>query len=152
MLSLRLFHLMETHADPIAEVLLQKVLSSPHCSDFRKIPPAILRRRSHEIYHDLTAWLVGTAEEDVARKYTALGEERAEQSVRLSHQIWAILAAKRSLWEFVEREGIWENPVELHGALELLALIDRFFDDAIFYSAAGHERHRAKRAEGVGAH
>jgi hypothetical protein len=67
----------------------------------------------------------------MGRYYRNLGAERAEQGVSLSHLIWAIRAAKMNLWEFLEPEGLWENPVEIHGSLELLALLDRFFDEAI---------------------
>lgn len=147
MLSLRLIRLMDTHSDLLGSALLETITSSPECADMRKVPPDLLRVRTYEIYRDLNQWLTGKTSGEMARYYRNLGAERSEQAVPLSHLIWAIRAAKKNLWDFLEREGLWENPVELHGSLELLALLDRFFDEAIYHAAVGYERHQSARAK-----
>ena len=146
MLSLRLIRLMDTHSEPLGRALLDMITNSPECADLRKVPPDLLSLRTHEIYRDLNEWLGGKTLAEMGRYYRNLGAERAEQGVSLSHLIWAIRAAKKNLWEFLEREGLWENPIEIHGSLELLALLDRFFDEAIYNAAVGYERYHAARA------
>jgi hypothetical protein len=34
------------------------------------------------------------------------------------------------LWEFLQRQGFMNSPVELYGEMELLRLLDQFFDRA----------------------
>ena len=74
-------------------------------------------------------------EEDVVK-----GARRQEQGVALADLCWAIQLTKEHLWEFLEREGIYGGAHEIFGELELLQLLERFFDHAIFYAALGYER------------
>ncbi len=150
MLSLRLIHLLDAHAERLADTLYESLLKSPECSDLRNVPSDQLRVRAHEIYRNLSAWLAGRTEEGIAKRYVALGRERAEQGVRFSHFLWAIRVTKETLYEFLEHEGLSDNPVELHASLELLTLLDRFFDSAMYHAALGYERHKAHRARTVG--
>jgi len=143
MLSLRLIQLIETHSDLLTENLLGTLGSAPECADLLKIPPGHLRARAHEIYRNLADCLIGETGAEIARRYTALGIERAGQGVALSHVVWAIHATKRNLWTFLEREGLADNPIELNRSLELLALLDRFFDTAIYFVAVGYERYHS---------
>jgi hypothetical protein len=43
---------------------------------------------------------------------------------------------------FVQREGLSDSAMELHGELELLHLLGQFFDRALYYAAVGYERER----------
>lgn len=146
MLSLRLIRLLDTHSEQLAETLFAALESAPECADLRKVPQDHLRVRSHEIYRNLSDWLAGRTQEGIARHYVALGRERAEQGVRFSHFIWAIRVTKETLYVFLEHEGFSDNPVELHASLELLTLLDRFFDSAMYYAAVGYERYNTQHA------
>ena len=44
--------------------------------------------------------------------------------------------------DFVQREGLSESATELHGELELLYLLGRFFDRVLYYAAVGYEQER----------
>jgi hypothetical protein len=46
------------------------------------------------------------------------------------------------LWGFLQREAFGERAWELFGELELLRLLDQFFDNALYYAAVGYERAR----------
>ena len=62
---------------------------------------------------------------------------------------WALIATKENLWDFLELEGIREKPLEILGGLELLRLLDQFFDQAVYFATLGHESYgREKQAEG----
>jgi len=146
MLAVRLVRLIESHSDQLARGLMHKFETSEKCSDLRKVPREELHARSHEIYRNLSDWLMHKTEGEVERRYLEIGERRASQGVSLSHYIWAIAATKEHLREFLQREGFGDRPIELYGQLEMLHLLDQFFDRAVYYAAVGYERARATSA------
>ena len=44
---------------------------------------------------------------------------------------------KEHLWEFLQRQGFMNSPVELYGEMELLRLLDQFFDRALCFADRG---------------
>jgi hypothetical protein len=57
-----------------------------------------------------------------------------------------ITLTKENLWEFIKKEIAIERPVEVFGELEMLQMLDYFFDRAIYYAAIGYERMVAEDA------
>ena len=143
MLAYRLVRLIETHSEPLAEGLLAKLQACDKCRSFQKVPSYEFRQRVYEIYHNLGEWLLSKKEEDVARRYTDIGRRRFGQGVPLSELIWAILLTREFLWEYLKRDAVVEKPVEVFGELEMLQLLETFFDRAIYYAALGYERAQA---------
>jgi hypothetical protein len=142
MLAIRLVRLIEHHSEQLSGELCEKVWTSPRCSDLHKVPVTELEFRTREIYRNLNDWLMHKTEAQVERRYTELGEARAQQGVAYSHFVWAITVTKEHLRAFVQREGLCDSPMDLHGELELLHLLDQFFDRALYYAAVGYERER----------
>jgi hypothetical protein len=68
-----------------------------------------------------------------------IGAERAKQNVPFSQVAWVIVMVKDNLWNFLKKEVSEERPVEAFGELEMLQLLDHFFDRAIYYAAVGYE-------------
>lgn len=81
---------------------------------------------------------------EVERRYTELGARRAGQGDAFSHFLWTITETKAHLCSFIQREGLSESALELHGELELIYLVNKFFDRALYYAAVGYERERAR--------
>ena len=146
MLAVRLVRLIESHSEQLARGLTEKVWNSPKCSDLHKVPADELQARTHEIYRNLSDWLMNKTEAELERRYTELGARRAQQGVAFSHFVWAITATKEHVRSFVQREGLADSAMELHGELELLHLLDQFFDRALYYAAVGYEQAHAVRA------
>jgi hypothetical protein len=146
MLALRLVHLIESHSDELADGLIRKLHTSDRMRDLRRVPSAELHARCHEIYRNLSSWLLNKTEADIEQTYTPLGARRAQQGVSLAHLIWAILQTKEHLWDFLDREGLPGSAQDVYGELELLRQLDQFFDRAIFFAAEGHEHARAPMA------
>jgi hypothetical protein len=142
MLAMRLVRLIESHSEQLARDLSEKVWNSPRCSDLRKVPAIELEARTREIYRNLSDWLMGKTEADVERRYIELGATRAQQGVAYSHFVWAITATREHMRDFVQREGLSDSAMELHGELELMHLLGQFFDRALYYAAMGYERER----------
>jgi hypothetical protein len=147
MFSYRLVRLIEAHADALAGGLEEKVQFSSQVSHFRNIPVHELRERVYEIYRHLGEWLLGKNELDIEHRYREIGARRARQGVPLSEVIQAIVLTKENLWEFLKSEAVMDRAVEIMGELELLQMLEMFFDRAIYYAAIGHEEETSRAAQ-----
>ena len=144
MLAVRLVQLIESHIEQLSRELSEKVWNSPRCSDLHKVPANELEARTREIYRNLSDWLVDKTEAEVERRYTEVGAARAQQGVAYSHFVWAITATKELVRAFVQREGLSDSAMELHGDLELMHMLGKFFDRALYYAAVGYECERER--------
>ncbi len=142
----RLVRLIETHSEGLAQALLQKIQSCPKLADYRKVPAEELTRRVAEVYCHLGEWLLGRTESDIEKRYLEIGALRAKEGVPVSQLMWTIALVKANLWDYLKKESVIEKPAEVFGELEILELLDQFFDRAIFYAAVGHERALQERA------
>jgi len=146
MFSYRLVRLIESHADALAGGLEEKVQTSSQVAHFRSLPTHELRERVYEIYRHLGEWLLGKNELDIEHRYREIGGRRAHQGVPLSEVIHAIVLTKENLWEFLKSEAVMDRAVEIMGELELLQMLEMFFDRAIYYAAVGYEEEVSRTA------
>jgi hypothetical protein len=146
MLLYRLVRLIETHSQALAAALLSRVQESDQTHDYRKVPPEELKERVYEIYRHLGDWLLGKTEFDIERRYMEIGARRARQRVPFSQVAMTIVLTKENLWEFLKKESPMDRPVDVFGELEMLQLLEQFFDHAIYYAALGYEREVAAHA------
>jgi hypothetical protein len=141
MLAYRLVRLIETHSDALAASLLNRVEKSDLTSSYcEKVPADELKQRVFEIYRHLGDWLLGKTEVDIEQRYREIGARRATQGIPLSQLLWAIVLTKENLWDFLKHESTPDRPVEVFGELEMLQLLDQFFDRAMFYASDGYEK------------
>ena len=146
MMLYRLVRLIETHSEALAACLLDRVQNSEAAPDYGNVPPEELKERVYDIYRHLGDWLITKDELDLEQRYLAIGARRALQSVPLSQVVWVITLTKENLWEFIKKEIAIERPIEVFGELEMLQMLDYFFDRAIYYAAIGYERMVAEDA------
>jgi hypothetical protein len=139
MMLYRLVHLIESNSNALATCLLDRVTNSQATPDYKQVPPDDLKERVYEIYRHLGDWLLTKDELDLERRYLRVGADRAKQNVPFSQVAWAIVLTKENLWEFLKKEAPEERPVEVYGELEMLQLLDSFFNRAIYYAALGYE-------------
>jgi hypothetical protein len=148
MFAIRLVHLIEDHADSLSDGLLQRVKASPRCRELvRRVPGDELKRRTHEVYHHLNEWLVNKTEGHLDKRYRDLGMRRARQGIPFSDVFWGMCATKQQLWDYLQREGLLDGPVELWGEMELLHSLERFFDAALYFAALGYEQVREEQLD-----
>lgn len=140
MLLYRLVRLIETHSQALAASLLLRVQESDQVGDYHKVPPEELKERVYEIYRHLGDWLLGKTEFDIEKRYLEIGARRAEQQVPFSQVASVIFLTKENLWEFLKKESAIDRPVDVFGELEMLQLLEQFFDHAVYYAAVGYER------------
>jgi len=146
MFSYRLVRLIESHADELASGLEKRVAASQQASHFHDISAQELRERVYEIYRHLGEWLLGKNELDIEQRYRDIGMRRAQQKVPLSEVVQAIVLVKENLWDFLKSEAVIDRAVEIMGELELLQMLEMFFDRAIYYAAVGYEQEIARAA------
>jgi hypothetical protein len=145
MFSYRLVRLIETHADALAAGLEKRVLNHEQLTHIpHRIPMNELRERVYEIYRHLGEWLLGKNEQDIEHRYRAIGARRARQGVPLAELVQAIVLTKENLWDFLKSEAVMDRAVEIMGELELLQMLEMFFDRAIYYAAVGYEQETAQ--------
>ena len=149
MLAYRLVRLIETHSDGLATGLLARVQSSEFTRDYCKVPSIDLQERVYEIYRHLGEWLLGKTDFDIRERYMEIGARRALQQVPLSQVVWVIVLTKENLLDYLKNEAGMERPTEVFGELEMLQLLDQFFDRAIFCASMGYEQECAKEVSRV---
>ena len=142
LLAYRLVKLIETHSDGLACSLHERYKNDPKCSAYSRVPEFELRSKVYEVYRHLGEWLLGKTEADVEQRYLAIGIERAEQGVPASQVVWMICLVRENLWDYLQKHAELEKPAEIFGEVELLEMLDQFFNRAIYYAALGHERAR----------
>lgn len=140
MFALRMVQLIEAHAGKLSEELMGKLESSESCRQLvHKVPAQELRMRTHEIYRNLSDWLLAKTQSEIEERYVGLGMRRAKQGVRFSEFLFALNATKECLWQYLQQEGLLEDPVELLGDIELLHSLGRFFDRVAYSASIGYE-------------
>jgi len=140
MIALRLARLIESHSDQLAEGLLRKLHSSARAQILLdKVPESEVRERANEIYRNLSDWLLNKTEPEIGRVYVQLGRRRAEQGVSMSSLCWAIMKTEENLWEYLEGQAEHQSTIDILGSLELLRVLDQFFNRAIYYATLGYE-------------
>jgi hypothetical protein len=141
MMLYRLVRLIENHSQALAASLLDKVQNSALTTSYREnVHDEELKDRVYEIYRHLGEWLIGKDQVYLEQRYLEIGAQRASQGVPLSEVIWVIILTKENLWEFIKKEAVLERPVEVFGELEMLQLLEQFFDRAIHYASVGYEQ------------
>jgi hypothetical protein len=140
MLAHRLMRLIETHANALAETLERKIESSERCTCYSRVSSDELKALVAGIYGHLGQWLVSKTEEDIERRYTMIGIRRAEQCVPVSQLLWCIVLVKENLWEYLRDNELLESTSQIFGELEMMQMVDQFFDRAMYYAVRGHEK------------
>ncbi len=145
LLAHRLMRLIESHAEELAETLRDQIASSERCGTYTRVSSEELKRLVTGVYANLGQWLLSKTEQDIERNYTTIGMRRAEQSVPASQLLWCIVLVKENLWDYLkDLEGI-SDPSEVFAVLELMQMVDQFFDRALYYAVRGHEQVREAR-------
>jgi hypothetical protein len=132
--------LIESHAEPLSEKLMHRLESSGKCIGLMHSDSGLeLKKHTYEIYRNLSDWLTTKSQWKIEDLYVDLGGRRARQQVPFSELLFALSATKECLWEYLEQDGLFEDPIELIGDLDLLHSIGRFFDRVAHAAAVGYE-------------
>lgn len=138
MLAMRLVRLIEAHSDELSRGLTEQIRKSERTSDFRNIRAEDLRLAGTEVYRNLGEWLLQKTEGDIAERFRAVAARRAAEGIGLQQFVWALMLSRDHLWHFLRHESFADNVVALYGEMELLGLLNQFFDRAIYHAILGY--------------
>jgi 8-oxo-dGTP diphosphatase len=140
LLSDRLLHLVETHADQIARKWHRDVLQSKSTVHYHTLGNDQLFSRVDEVLAHFGKWLGGYySDRTVQDFFVALGRERKREGFKLSEVLSALSLTKKHIWEFALSRRIWHKTLDIYATLELDRRIVLFFDRAAFYTTRGFE-------------
>ncbi len=144
MVGNRLFQVVESHSNELAVSLARKLRTSERTAGYRAIPEEDLVKLGLQVYANLTDWLLTKTTSDIELQYSQLGDQRAKQGIPLSQLIWALLMSKEQLWGLLQHEHFADRIFELYGEREFALMLDKFYDQALYFAVA---RIRAGSAE-----
>ena len=149
MFAIRMIQLIEAHADALCEELMRRLGKSEQCRELiKRVPTRELEMRAHEIYRNLGEWLLQKTQAEIEERFEGIGLRRAAQGVPFSEILAALTLTKECLWDHLEQDSLFEDPMELLGDMHLLHAVGRFFDRAARAAAVGYEAaYRKERAE-----
>lgn len=146
MLSARLVHMIEDHAEELFRGLLDDLQSNPRTPSYHDLNREELRARLYDLYRHLGRWLSDATEDHVETVYGELGRKRHAEGIPLSEVVFALTLAKYHLRDFIRTRGLVDSAVELYQEQELHRLVGRFFDRAVYHTVRGYEHElRAQR-------
>lgn len=147
MIALRLVRLVETHSLEIAGEIVHRIQTSSRTSDLRTIPKLELQVQAEEFLQALGQWSSATPDVELAARYRELGMRRAMQGVSPADACWAMVLTKDCLCEFLRKRAFVRGPAELYGEMELLWLLDQFFNSAMCSLMEGYASARAEKRD-----
>ena len=146
MVGNRLFQVVESHSNELSINLARKLRTSERTPGYRAIPEEDLVKLGLQVYANLTDWLLTKTTSDIELQYSQLGDQRAKQGIPLSQLIWALLMSKEQLWGLLQHEHFADRIFELYGEREFALMLDKFFDQALYFATRGYEQAVQKKA------
>jgi hypothetical protein len=111
-------------------------------SEYHRLPILELHNRAYDVYHNLGKWVARGAEHEVEATYSDLGRRRYNEGIPLSQVILAMLLTKNHLFDYVRTSGLSDTALDLYQELELVQVVNQFFDKAIYHTAQAFEQAR----------
>ena len=140
-ISEKLIKLIERDADQLTKNWLNNVQNHPTTPTYHTYDKKKLYQRAFRVYSHLGKWISReTSKEDIAKDYTALGQQRRKEGFALSEVIQALIITRRHVWLKVLSDGFLDTVLDHHQALELNNRVVLFFDRAIFFTSLGYEK------------
>jgi hypothetical protein len=139
MLGSRLVHMIEEHADDLANGLTAKLAQSNLTSDFRKIPTEELQKAAAELYRNLGEWLLKKTEKDIEQHFVSIAQRRSAEGIRLPQLVWALVISRNHLYQFLLGHAFADSIFELYSELEVQQLLNQFFERATYYAVVAYE-------------
>lgn len=140
MISGKLVHLIETHADQIINRVVYQIRHEDDLPHIRALLDSELREWNLELLEGLSRWLSPAAQEDLAHRYERLGKLRYEQDVPLHESVRGLCIMRQKTLDFVEEHIASNSSVELYAEEELDRRLGLFYDLLLTHLVRGYER------------
>jgi hypothetical protein len=139
MISAKLVAMIEDHADQLTAGLIDHLRRHPRTSGYHGLARSELRDRAYDVYRNLGMWLTRGPESEIEARYADLGRRRRQEGIPVSQLIFALILTKEHLLDYVKTAGLSDTALDLYQELELVRVVEQFFDKAIYHAAHGYE-------------
>jgi hypothetical protein len=140
MISTKLLTMIEDHADQLTGGLVGDLQRHPRTGAYHHLAPAEVYNRGHDVYRNLGKWVARGSEREIESSYTELGRRRCQEGIPLSQVIFALILTKDHLVNYVRMSGLSDSALDLYQELELIRVVARFFDKALYHTVQGYEQ------------
>jgi hypothetical protein len=140
MISGKLVHLIETHADEILDRVVYQIRHEEDLTHLRSLVNAEIREWNLELLESLGHWISSANKEDLKHRYERLGKLRFEQDVPLSESVRGLCLLRDKTLDFVEEHVAVNSSMELYAEEELDRRLGSFFDLLMVHMVRGYER------------
>lgn len=145
MLSTRLIQLIESHAQELTRGVVSHLKSHPRTPALHSFSDAELRERAYSVYRHMGDWVSGQHEEEIRKTYEEFGRSRAADGIPLAEVIYALVVTKNHLLDFTKSSTEGSTALEVFGERDLILMVSRFFDSAIYFTAVGYGQAKPDR-------
>jgi len=145
MLSFRLVHMIESHAEQLTRGVVHDLQTNPRTPSYHKLSAEELHHRAYAVYRNLGRWLGEETEQTIEAFYGELGKKRHAEGIALCEVVYALLLVKYHLRDYIRASGLVDSAVEIYQEQELHRLVGHFFDRAIYYTVRSYEGEVASR-------
>jgi hypothetical protein len=134
------------HAEQLSERVIQAFRTSPRIKSLGSVSEEELRRRFFDLFRDLGRWLGEKGEPEIEATYGEIGRRRCHEGVPLNELVQAVILVKQQLWDYVERHIAPTSERNLYQEEQIIEMIGKFFDRAVYHTVRGYEEVWAKEA------
>ncbi len=139
MLSTKLVQLIETHWEEIAERLIREVRRNGEMKNLAAYPDSELRDWCRVILENLGQLLGIKKEDEIRRRFEALGKIRFEENIPLHEAILRLHLLQDKIVAFVHEQGFPMTALQLYAEEELEQRMTRFFHAGVYHVVRGYE-------------
>ncbi len=142
MFSARMIQMIESNWDRIATRAVEAIRRDPRAPSYGRLDEAEIRQRAWEILRNLGWWLSASNLDELHQRYVVLGQLRHSEGVPEMEVIRKIQIMKRAVLEFCRDQRLSHSAVEIYAEYEVMHMVDKFFDEAIYAVVRGYEMQR----------
>lgn len=136
----------EMHAEQLSERAIQAVRTSPRIKSLGSTSEEELRRKFFDLYRNLGRWLGETGEAEIEATYGDIGRRRCGEGVPLNELIYVLIIVKQELWGYFQKHIAPASEGNLYQEEQIIEMIGKFFDRALYHTIRGYEEVWAKEA------
>jgi hypothetical protein len=134
------------HAEQLSERVIQAIRTSPRIKSLGSVSEEDLRRRFFDLFRDLGRWLGEKGEEEIEATYGEIGRRRCREGTPLNELVHAVILVKQELWGYIEKHIAPTSERNLYQEEQIIEMMGKFFDRAVYHTVRGYEEVWAKEA------
>lgn len=139
MISKKFMDAIVNQTENLARNWCREVRKSDYMKTYQNLPDERLMRVNKIFFDHFAKWITqGLSRKEIGNYFVALGKERYHQKFPLSELQYAVLLAKKVVYDWVKQESLMNSAMEVYQVMELGHMVSSFFDTGNFYIARGY--------------